>query len=575
MKVRVNDAFLTALPLFAGVAEGDLEQVHAAMPLRRYAPSEVICTGGDPGDSMFVIVSGVVEVAVAHPDSGRRTVAKLRRGDVVGEMSLLTGEPRSATVTAAVPTSVRELRREDFVRVVASQPTILANVARILSRRLTATTRRLAGARRGEVVALLVDEHTRHLTSDIVAAAAAASPRPVFSGPPDLPLAEGLSEVEGWIDAGGSVVIAVDLVTAHAPQVLAQADRATALVRGFDAAAQAGAMTSRAGIPADGVIVRESAEAAIRAPARGELAIVRTVTCARNDGRLCPRAADIAWLGRHLSRTKLGVALGAGGAKGYAHIGVLRALHQAGYEVDAVSGSSIGAVIGAWLALGEGTAAIETWMRRTFRPDVVEAMFQLSMLGTSTGLATFVDALRESVDGRSFADLVLPLVVMTVDLNSGLPMPLMDGPLLDALVAATALAGLFPPQEREDQRLIDALALVPVPARSLRTAGADVVVAVNVLNRETLPAWPRPVPATRRRTGSRSRVLDTLLEVMDLAQMEAGVREAAVADVAISPRFGPSIWRDFHLGDLFLEAGLGAAEEALPQLAALARPNAP
>jgi hypothetical protein len=75
--------------------------------------------------------------------------------------------------------------------------------------------------------------------------------------------------------------------------------------------------------------------------------------------RLDEPPADVAWLGRHLSRTKLGLALGAGGAKGYAHVGALRVLEDAGYTVDYVSGSSIGAMVGAWLALGHDSHEIE------------------------------------------------------------------------------------------------------------------------------------------------------------------------------------------------------------------------
>ena len=68
-------------------------------------------------------------------------------------------------------------------------------------------------------------------------------------------------------------------------------------------------------------------------------------------------------------------------------------------------------------------------------------------------------------------------------------------------------------------------------------------------------------------------MLDTILEVMDLAQLDSSRRHAARADVALSPRFGPSTWRDFHLADLFLEAGREAAREHLPALTALAKPQ--
>jgi NTE family protein len=282
---------------------------------------------------------------------------------------------------------------------------------------------------------------------------------------------------------------------------------------------------------------------------------------------------DIAWLGRHLSRTKLGLALGAGGAKGYAHVGALHVLQEAGYTVDYVAGSSIGAMVGAWLALGRDAAEIEATMRRAFTPENVEAMFKLSFAGTSVGLDVMIRLCQETTDRRSFADLVIPLVVMAADLNTRRPAPITEGPLWEALLAATALAGLFPPYQRGEQRLVDGLALVPVPTGSVIEAGADITVSVNIINRETLPAWPgesapEPAPAPRG-----PRMLDTLLEVMDLAQLDSGARHAALADVVITPRFGPASWRDFTLADLFLAAGRQAAEEQLPSLQTMARPQ--
>jgi NTE family protein len=148
-----------------------------------------------------------------------------------------------------------------------------------------------------------------------------------------------------------------------------------------------------------------------------------------------------------------------------------------------------------------------------------------------------------------------------------------DGPLWEALLAATALAGMFPPQEQDGKRLVDGLALVPVPTDSVVELGADVTVAVNILGRQTLDAWPGELPAAEPTTNPRSRMLDTLLEVMDVAQLDSSERHAARADVPVTPRFGPSSWRDFHLADLFFEAGRQAAEEQLPKLQSLARPT--
>jgi predicted acylesterase/phospholipase RssA len=133
---------------------------------------------------------------------------------------------------------------------------------------------------------------------------------------------------------------------------------------------------------------------------------------------------------------------------------------------------------------------------------------------------------------------------------------------------------VFPTQERDGHRLIDAIALVPVPTAAVLEDGADIVVSVNLLGTEKLERWPQQQaeadaePQKPRRRGP----LDTILEAMDLSQLDTSARHAALADVVITPRFGPAEWRDFHLADLFLEAGRAAASEQLPALQALSRP---
>ncbi|MBA3365918.1 MAG: cyclic nucleotide-binding domain-containing protein [Actinobacteria bacterium] len=530
-------------PLFEGVSAEALEQLEAAMRRRTFAPREVICRAGEPGDSLFVVLDGFARVSLPAEDGGSRVVARLRRGDIVGEMSLVTGEPRTATVTAAVPTTALELSRDAFAGVVAREPRILQSLTRILSERLAATTAQVVDARaRGEAIALIVGDSAAAALSDVLAATEAASPRPVVTVDARASL-EPLAGLDELLSDHGTVLVLIGLENETAPPILDGVDRVLALV--------------------------SESERGRLVPLEDDAGPLEVVPLGA-DGR----PADVAWLGRHLSRTKLGLALGAGGAKGYSHVGVLSVLEEAGYTVDYVSGSSIGAIVGAWIALGHGAAEIEAAMRDAFRPEIVEDMFKLSMTGGSTGLETMTRLLRETTDLKTFADLVIPLVVMTVDLNAREAAPVTQGPLWEALLAATALAGLFPPREQNGRRLVDGLALVPVPSDAVREAGADVTVSVNIISRETLPAWPgSATQADEQRKARPARMLDTLLEVMDLAQLDSSEQHAARADVPITPRFGPSTWRDFHLADLFLEAGRVAARERLPALASLARPQ--
>ena len=144
-------ALLARSPLFTGLSPAELDELGPRLQPRSLEPGQELCRAGEPGDSLFVIEAGLAHVLIDD-----RVVAKLRRGDVVGEMSLLTGEPRSATVVAAVPTEVLELRQRDFAEAIGRSPVLLKNLNRILSQKLAATTAQVGAERtRGEAVALI------------------------------------------------------------------------------------------------------------------------------------------------------------------------------------------------------------------------------------------------------------------------------------------------------------------------------------------------------------------------------------------------------------------------------------
>ena len=551
-------------PLFDGVPADALDGASSSLEPRTFAPGDVICRAGEPGETLFVIVDGLARVL----GSDGEVVARLRRSDVIGEMSLVTGEPRSATVVAAVPTSVVELGREDFAGLIAAHPQVLSNLNRILTRRLAETTARIAERSRGEAVVLLVGDAGARVVPQVVEATEAASPAAVATLDARAVPEAALAALDDQLARHGTVLLPAAIGQELLRPVLESADRTVALVESKEDVERLAACLGP-GERADVVLLAE-----LSGERPGDEASTQVVRVVELEPSGALPTSDAAWLGRHLSRTKLGLALGAGGAKGYAHIGVLYALEEAGYTVDAVSGSSIGAIIGAWLALGMSAAEVDATMRYGFRPEVVADTFKLSFSGQSTGLQTMADMLRETTQQRTFADTVLPLVVMTVGLDSRAPEPITTGPLWEALLAATALAGLFPPYERDGARLVDGLALVPVPTDAVIEAGADVTVSVDIVGGEVLAAWPGETPpAEEKPKGARARMLDTILEVMDLAQLDSSRRHAARADVALSPRFGPSTWRDFHLADLFLEAGRVVAQEHLPALTALAKPQ--
>jgi predicted acylesterase/phospholipase RssA/CRP-like cAMP-binding protein len=561
-------------PLFARLTEPELREIAARMRPRVFEPGEQLCRVGEPSDRFWLITGGLVHLLAPTPGGGAgEVVDRLHKGDVVGEVGVIANDTRSATAVARISTSTLELDAVEFAELVQRFPQILINMISTLRGRLTRARMRSVEPAHGETVALAIGPSLEGVRESVVAAARRSTPKPVTTLDRQFSFAGAVTAADDLVSAHGTVLLPAELEPATIAALLEEVDRVVALAGTASEAARLGELRRRAGGRGDSidvVLVGEEAARASRSwPTDSLLRVVRS--CPRTAGfPISP--ADLAWLARHLTRTKLGLALGAGGAKGYAHIGALQVLEEAGYVVDFVSGSSIGAIVGAYLALGMDAAEADATLRRAFDPATVAAIFKTSLAGGATGIDVMTHVLRETTRDRSFDDTQIPLTIMTVDLSERAPAPLREGPLWQALLAATALPGVFQPQMREGHRLVDGLALVPVPTGSVIEDGADITVSVNLMSADTLERWPggpppEPPPERRRRG-----MLDTLLEVMDLSQLEDSVQHAGLADVVITPRFGPSDWRDFHLADLFLAAGRAAAEQQLPELRSLARP---
>lgn len=552
---------LDGVDLFAGLDRGTLGQLAAGAVRRRFAAGEVLCREGEPCSTLLAITSGLASVSVAGVQ-----VSLMRRGDVAGELGLFSGRPRTARVEAVVTTETLELDRRVVAGLFAGHPELLENLEGVFRRRLIGVDRRLVDRGRGETTLVIAGPSAGALLTQAFGCACGAVPREVLTvqlGPGPLPASLRFpdpDELLGRLD---------DLLAGHA-FVLAAA-------RGCvdtSALAQVAAAVDRI------VVVGEPGEsdraiAGLGAAAARAERVDLLANALERHGRLATtgRSGAGPWLARHLTRSKLGVALGAGGAKGYAHVAVLAALEQAGYAVDAVGGTSLGALIAARIAMREPSTAIGEMLDEAFNEQTVREIFSIGLSGTSAGKDAMRGVCERFGGGRMAAELDIPLVVMCADLDNRAPAPIADGPVANALVATTSLAGFFPPYEQDGRRLVDGVALIPVPVDAVREAGADLVIGVNLMSRQTLPAWPG-TQATGRPPG-RQRAFETLLEVMDLMQVDASTSHTARADVVITPQFGPCTWRDFGLADRFLNAGAEAALPAIQRLRQLASPIIP
>ena len=578
-----RDASLARSPVFEGLDDAALDAVAEHMRPRQFAPDEQLCQAGDPSDRIWLITGGLVSWTAAVTAGGEDIELRMRKGDVIGAQDAITGKERTATVVASMHTSALELDTEDLISLARRFPQILINVIQMQRERLFRASARSAALfsgsvrsaadRGGEEVGLVSGESLAGAVASLVAAAKTASTREVDFLDRSLSFAGALTASDDLASESATVLIPGDLEPENLAVMLDELDRVVALAGNADEVERLGRVAEAAeGRNLEVILVSDEAREASRA---WSLEFFKRIV------RDCPRQqdfpladADLAWVARHLTRTKLGVALGAGGAKGYAHVGVLQVLEEAGYTVDFAGGSSIGGFVATHVALGYDAQETYERFRKTFNDERLGKLFGGAFGGGAGGAEELTGMLKEATEERFFSHTDIPLVIMAVDLTDRGATAQRKGPLWEALLAALAVAGVFPPLEREGHRLVDAIALVPVPTAAVIEDGADVVLSVNLLGAETLAEWPDAPKqeADEPAKAKRKNMLDTLFEVMDLSQLDTAARHAELADVVVTPRFGPADWRDFELADLFQAAGRAAALEQLPALQALCRP---
>lgn len=301
-------------------------------------------------------------------------------------------------------------------------------------------------------------------------------------------------------------------------------------------------------------------------------------------------------------RPRLGLALGSGSARGWSHIGVLRALQRAGHAPDIVCGSSIGALVGAVYA-ADRLDWLEQWTRALNWQGVL-ALLDLRMGGGLIEGTRLVQFFRGHFEDQGIAQLPRSFGCVATELASGREVWLRDGPVIDAVRASIALPGLFTPALREGRLLVDGGLVNPVPVSLCRAMGADVVVAVD-LNWDLVgrharaaddaavaaanSAAPGPLASllarlkpTPRAAGlavagdegdempppmpSMMDVLTTSLNIMQVRITQSRLA-GEPADVLIRPRLSDIAAMDFDRAALAIAQGEKAAEQALGQIA--------
>lgn len=250
---------------------------------------------------------------------------------------------------------------------------------------------------------------------------------------------------------------------------------------------------------------------------------------------------------------RLGLALGGGAARGFAHVGVIQVLEEAGIRPDLVAGTSAGSLVAAIYASGKTGSQLQRVAETMEEATIADWTVPLFNRGVLRGdaLARYVNA---QVGSRLIEDMHLPLGIVATDLNSGRDVLFQRGDTGTAVRASSAVPGVFQPVKISGRDYVDGGLVSPVPVRAARKMGAELVIAVDISS-----------PPDGNLAGG---TLDVLLQTFSIMGMSINTFELQDADVVVRPSLNGIASSDFSSRKRSIDAGRKAMIQAMPQLRA-------
>lgn len=586
-------------PLCQGLTADEIRQLIDSLRGVSAPAGEPVFRQGETGRSMYVIAEGRVRVMLSQPNAPERLLEYLGPGDHFGDMALLADNVRPATITPVVDSRLMELDQEGFNRLLRRVPGFAANLSRALVRRLQLEMSRRRRRERPTVIGLVnSSQHTRGVIQPLAETLVAQHESIVVLTDRSEPWgAEGKYLVERIPPLANSEQ-RVRLVRQRLQQVsgnhdrvlleLTQAGLEAELPRLLGPCEEIWWLLESRFADASADRLRLLLEQAPQLAPR-----VHLVWTLHPGERFSPRfPADLmispldfkvtlsdegghgSWrstqsiqrLVRRLRGTRLGVALSGGGARGLAHLGVLRALDRAGIHFDLAAGTSSGALMGlAYCGGWRPDDALEEF-RRVLTPP---SWMRLLPSGARWYLwwkywrGAWDAMLRPYLHDARLEQLPMPLYVLAVDLVSGKEVVRERGDCIHAVMESINLPYFSHPIRRDQMELVDGGVLNNLPGDVLSERGADFVVGIDVNSKLPTDFGVGSSGSGAPRTPG---VLETLLRVTDVQAYGLTAMRAHAIDLLIAPDTSKFHFGDFGSAAELAEAGEAAAEEVLPQL---------
>ncbi len=527
------------LPLFVGIDEEALIEIAAELQWIALPGGAELFREGEDADAVYVLIAGCL--GAFREEQGRPSLlGRVQAGETVGEMALLSGHVRSASVRALRDSEVVRFSLDAFRRLARVHPEAMLAIARVAVARLEST---MAGR------------------------AATPPPRTLTLLPAhaDIDLDACVSRLADALRRFGTVAVAADRGFADAPiSALHEVESRHNFVIYVGRSGHS-VWNERCRRQADCLLIVADARVtpnALSVPSGiGESYQLASLMLLQ-PGRIIPGAArawrlqlgveehvhirdsaDVERLARRIARRSVGVVFSGGGARGLAHIGAIRALREAGLAIDAVGGTSIGALMAASVALEwEDETLYQTFDRCFVRSNPLSD-YTLPLVSLFAGRKAS-RLLRQEFGDGDIEDLPLPFYCVSADLSNGKAVLHTAGPLWPALRASIAIPGILPPVCTEGRVLVDGGVIDNLPVAAMRALNPGPVIGIDIagnhalaadLDETDLPSFWQLVLQKWRGKPRRPGILRILLRAGMVNSATTAFQNAALSDLMIKP----------------------------------------
>ena len=524
--------------LLGHVSDQALAELVADAAERRLDAREWLFHAGEAADACYIVLSGRLEV-VLETDEGPRVGRVLGPGAALGELALLTGEPRSGSVRALRDSRLLEIDGDRFAALLERDPAFAAALARELARQLQKSGGLETFGARVSVIAVTGDDASS-FAAELAHALERWGPVALLGG--DRLGADGFAAAVDAAEEAHAHVVLVDTGADDAWSRFCrrQADRLLLVVR-------AGTGTRDPLPGCELVLVGVS-----------ELEIGRLLDhVAPRAHHVVPRGegfrGGVERVARRLTGRSLGVVLSGGGARGFAHVGALEALADAGFAIDRVGGCSMGAFIAGLAVTGEPADVAERCRSELVRrsPFNDYTLPRVALIRSRKAAA-----MLERVFGATLVEeLERPLFTVSADLLSSRIVVHRRGTLVEAVGASMSIPGVAPPVRRPGRLLVDGGVLNNLPVDHMAETGEGPVVAIDVIRRLGEPGADEE-PALPS-------ITETLARATVLGSVERAERNRELASLVITPDVQDVGLREWSAFERAVEAGRRAAAETL------------